>query len=76
MMDEGDPAAWPTTRPATPDPTETPDEDYFLSLPPEGQHCLQEFWSSLPLDGKSLSLEAFQLSQRVFPKGRRGDSES
>ncbi|XP_050691569.1 corticotropin-releasing factor receptor 1-like [Eriocheir sinensis] len=51
MMDEGDPAAWPTTRPAAQDPTEAPDEDDFLNLPPEGQHCLQEFWNSLPLDG-------------------------
>ena len=53
MMDGGDPAAWPTTLPAGQAPTEAPAEDDFLSLPPEGQQCLQEFWNSLPLDGES-----------------------
>lgn len=27
-------------------------DDQFFQLPPEGQKCLEDFWNSLPLDGK------------------------
>ena len=52
-MMEVDTTVWPTDHPAGQTSTEAAADDDFLNLPPEGQKCLEEFWNSLPLEGKT-----------------------